>query len=81
MYACNEPNLMHCVSSVYSFTIPLHVSDLLAVHHLEVTMYICDNLYALYVLVDCSTTLTNCHIYTLLPPDDGLLASSKHVEV
>jgi hypothetical protein len=27
------------------------------------------------------TASTNCHIYTLLPPDDGLLASSKHVEV
>jgi hypothetical protein len=27
------------------------------------------------------TTRTNCHIYTLLPPDDGLLASRKHVEV
>jgi hypothetical protein len=28
-----------------------------------------------------STTLTNCHIYSLLPLDDGLLASPKHVEV
>jgi hypothetical protein len=27
------------------------------------------------------TTHTNCHIYTLLPPDDGLLASPKHAEV
>jgi hypothetical protein len=27
------------------------------------------------------TTCTNCHIYTLLPPDDGLLASPKHVDV
>jgi hypothetical protein len=27
------------------------------------------------------TTRTNCHIYTLLPPDDGQLASLKHVEV
>jgi hypothetical protein len=27
------------------------------------------------------TTRTNCHIYTLLPPDDGLLASPKHIEV
>jgi hypothetical protein len=24
---------------------------------------------------------TNCHIYTLLPPDDGLLASPKNVKV
>jgi hypothetical protein len=28
-----------------------------------------------------STTRTNCHTYTLLPPDDGLLASPNHVEV
>jgi hypothetical protein len=27
------------------------------------------------------TTRTNCHIYTLLPPDDGQLASPKHEEV
>jgi hypothetical protein len=27
--ACNETNLMHCLSSVYSVTIPLHVSGLL----------------------------------------------------
>jgi hypothetical protein len=35
-------------------------------------------------LADCQlsrTTRTNCYIYTLLPPDDGLLASPKHVEV
>jgi hypothetical protein len=24
---------------------------------------------------------SNCHIYALLPPDDGQLASAKHVEV
>jgi hypothetical protein len=38
---CNETNLMHCVSSVYSVTIPLHVSGLLSAHHLKVTMCIC----------------------------------------
>jgi hypothetical protein len=27
------------------------------------------------------TTRTNCHIYTLLSPDDGLIGSPKHVEV
>jgi hypothetical protein len=27
------------------------------------------------------TTRTNCHMYTLLHPDEGLLASPKHVEV
>jgi hypothetical protein len=31
--ACNEANLMHHLSSVYSVTIPLHVSGLLAAHH------------------------------------------------
>jgi hypothetical protein len=43
----------------------------------------------LYVLVKCHlawlefqrTTRTSCFIYTLLPPDDGQLASPKHVEV
>jgi hypothetical protein len=28
-----------------------------------------------------STTRTICCIYTLLPPDDGQLASPKHVEI
>jgi hypothetical protein len=41
--ACNETNLMHCLSSVYSVTILLHVSSLLVAHHQEVTMYICNN--------------------------------------
>jgi hypothetical protein len=50
--ACNKTNLMHYLSSVYSITIPLHVSGLLVAHH-EVTMYICNNWYMLYVLVDC----------------------------
>jgi hypothetical protein len=56
-------------------------------------MCIRDNWYVLYVLVEWNipsrpadtplrrTTNTNCHIYTLLPPDGGLLADPKHVEV
>jgi hypothetical protein len=28
----------HCLSAVYSVTIPLHVSDFLAAHHHEVTI-------------------------------------------
>jgi hypothetical protein len=44
---------MHYLSPVYSVTTPLHVSGLLAAHHQEVTMYIWDNWYVLYVLVDC----------------------------
>jgi hypothetical protein len=53
LYSCNETNLMHFLSAVYSVTIPLHVLGLLVAHHQEVTMYICDNRYVLYVLVDC----------------------------
>jgi hypothetical protein len=52
-YVCNETNLMHYLSSVYCVTIPVHVSGLLVAHHQEVVMYICDNWYVLYVLVDC----------------------------
>jgi hypothetical protein len=89
-HPCNENNLMHYLSSVYSVTIHLHVSGLLVAHHQEVTMYICDNWFMLYDLIDCwrtadsrlrRTTHTNGRIYTLLPPDDGLLASLKHVDV
>jgi hypothetical protein len=36
--ACNDANLMHYVSLVYSFTISLHVSGLLVAHHQEVTI-------------------------------------------
>jgi hypothetical protein len=50
--SCNETNLMHYLSSVYSLTILLHVSGLIVARHQEVTMYICDNWYVLYILVD-----------------------------
>jgi hypothetical protein len=56
LYACNEINLMHYLSSVYSVTIPLHVSGLLVALHHEVTKYICNNWYVLYVLVYCQLT-------------------------
>jgi hypothetical protein len=46
----NETNLTHYLSSVCSVTIPLYVSGLLVAHHQEVTMYICDNWYVLYVI-------------------------------
>jgi hypothetical protein len=52
-YACNETNLMHYLSSVYSTTIPPHVLGLLVAHHQEVTMCIWDSWYVLYVLVSC----------------------------
>jgi hypothetical protein len=53
-YACNETNLMHYLSSVYSVTVTLHVSGLLVAHHEEVAMYVymCNNWCVLYVLVD-----------------------------
>jgi hypothetical protein len=43
---------MHYLSSVYSITITLHVSGYQVAHHQEVTMYVYDNCYVLYLLVD-----------------------------
>jgi hypothetical protein len=43
IYACNETNLMHYLSSLYWVTTPLHVSGLLVAHHQEIAKYICDN--------------------------------------
>jgi hypothetical protein len=50
-HSCNETNLMHYLSSVYSVTTPLHVSGLLVALHQDVAMYMCDSWYVLYVLV------------------------------
>jgi hypothetical protein len=47
IYACNETKLMHYLTSVYSITINLHVSDLLVAHRQEITVYICNNWYVL----------------------------------
>jgi hypothetical protein len=44
---------MQYLSSIYAVIILLHVSGLLLAHHREVTMYIRDNWYVLYALVDC----------------------------
>jgi hypothetical protein len=69
---------MHYLSSVHSVTIPPHVSGLLVAHHQEVTMYMRDSWYVLYVLVQCRrawlewtadnqlkrTKPTNCHTHT-----------------
>jgi hypothetical protein len=46
-------------------------------------MYICDSWYVLYLLADqdVRTTHISCHMYTLLPPDDVLLASPNNVDV
>jgi hypothetical protein len=43
---------MHYLSYVYSVTIPVHVWSLLVAHYQELAMYVCDNWYVLYVLVD-----------------------------
>jgi hypothetical protein len=72
--ACNGTNWMHNLSSVYSVTIPLHVLGLQVAHHQEVTKYICNKWYVLYVLVVCQLAwLWWDHLKFLLSP--------KHVEV
>jgi hypothetical protein len=62
IYACNQTNLMHCLSSVYSVTTPLHVSGLLVANHQEVTVYICDSWYVLYWKEDCLKLLECLHV-------------------
>jgi hypothetical protein len=47
---CMQLNQLDSLFKVYPVTIPLHVSVLLAAHHQEVTMNICNNWYVLYVL-------------------------------
>jgi hypothetical protein len=43
--------------TIYSVTIHLHVSGSLVFHLQVVTMYICNNWHALYVLVDCQLAI------------------------
>jgi hypothetical protein len=51
---CVQSNQLDALlSSVYRVTTPVHVSVLLVAHHQEVTMYVCDSWYVLYVLFDC----------------------------
>jgi hypothetical protein len=87
-HTCNETNLMLYSSSVYFVAIPLHVSGFLVVYHQEAAMYICNKWYAFCVLVDCQLanqaswqSTETYNTYHLLPPDDGQLASPKHIEV
>jgi hypothetical protein len=79
---------MHYLASVYSVTIPLYVSGLLVAHHQEVVLVECQAWMEWNAIPSKPagsrlrrTTRTSCRIYTLLPPDDGLLANPKHVEV
>jgi hypothetical protein len=51
------------------------VSEVMSIHACNET-----DLMEYSSLVDCWQAWACC-IYTLLPPDDGLLASPKHVEV
>jgi hypothetical protein len=62
---CNETNLMQYLSSVYSVIIPLHISGLLVAYHQEVTMYICDNWYVLYVLVACQLAWLGLNFHSI----------------
>jgi hypothetical protein len=55
--ACNETNWLHYLSSVYSVTIPLHVSGLLVDHHQEVAIYI-----YIYAIVRVVRLKANSHI-------------------
>jgi hypothetical protein len=63
--SCNETNPMHYLSSIYSVTTLVHVSGLLVAHHQEVTMYLCDNWYLFYVLVDCRRSADVQHVPTV----------------
>jgi hypothetical protein len=65
IYVRNETNLMHYLSSAYWVAIPLHVLGLLVAHHQEVTMYICDNWYVLYVLADSRQSTKTHNTYQL----------------
>jgi hypothetical protein len=53
IYACNETKLMHCLSSVYSFTILLHVSGLASCQSSGGNNVYMQQLVRVYVLVDC----------------------------
>jgi hypothetical protein len=63
MYACNETNLMHCLSAVYSVTIPLHVSGLLSCPSSGGNNVYMQQLvrYVLYVLVNCQLDCLGSH--------------------
>jgi hypothetical protein len=64
---------MHYLSSVYWVTTPLHVSGLLVAHYQELAMYICDNWYVLYVLVDCRQAWMPSR------PADSRLRADSHI--
>jgi hypothetical protein len=61
IYVCNETNLMHHLSSVYSVTIPLHILGLLVTHHQQVKICICNSWY---VLVDCQLAWLEWNVHS-----------------
>src|SRR5215468_331905 len=80
-FAYNETNLMHCLSSVYSVTIPLHVSGLLVAHHQEVTMYIYDSWYVLNLLSTVGGPLTVITPHSSNKHDTGIIAGSNQISL
>jgi hypothetical protein len=52
---------MRCLSSVYSASIPLHVSGLLVAHHQEVTMCVCVCIY-IYIYI----YMRHCRMFCML---------------
>jgi hypothetical protein len=66
MNACNETTIYTYLQFVYSVTIPLHVSGLLVAQHQEVTMYVCNNWYVLYALVDCRLNIQHVPLVAYL---------------
>jgi hypothetical protein len=65
IYACNETNLMHYIPSVYSVTIPLHVSDLLIAHYQEVTIYIYVCVCVFHSFQACRQSIKTYNTYQL----------------
>jgi hypothetical protein len=74
MQGPNYKHLIHCLSSVYSVTIPLNVSSLLVAHHQEVKKYI----YMQQMVRDIYIYIYT-HTRIMIPAGDGQLASPKHV--
>jgi len=68
---------MHCLSSFYFVSQPLHVSGISVAHHQEV--------YCLYIYIYIHIFIYIQHVpivvYTQYTPDDGLQMGPKHVEI
>jgi hypothetical protein len=68
---------MHYLSSI-DFVSHLHMFRSYVAHHQEISLYINNSRYVLYILVECmradsqlkGITRTNCCICTVIPPVD-----------